>query len=104
MNTIEFNVISEKGQGLTVTIQDDVVIPGFGKTLKFSISADQKTSISMKIFDMNEEQIGNKSNCVPTADFKCEILWTIPKNTIPGTYSVKVTDSITTTETIFEIK
>ena len=104
VDLIEFNVSSEKGQGLTVTIEDDVVIPGFGKTLKFSITADQKTAISMEVLNMNGKRIGDISNCVPTADFKCEILWTIPKNTIPGTHVVKVTDSIITTETIFEIK
>ena len=104
LEIIEFNVISEKGQGLTVTIEDDVVIPGFGKTLKFSITADQKSSISMKVSNTNGEQLGDTSNCVPTAEFKCEILWTIPKDTIPGTYTVRVTDSITSTETTFEIK
>ena len=102
--SVEFKVISEKGQGLTITVEDDIVIPGFGKTLKFSITTEQKTSISMKIFDMNKEQVGTSSNCVPTADFKCEILWTIPKDAIPGTYTVSVTDSITTKETTFEIK
>ena len=102
--SVEFNVISEKGQGLIITIEDNAVIPGFGKTLKFSITTEQKTSISMKIFDMNKEQVGTSSNCVPTADFKCEILWTIPKDAIPGTYTVSVTDSITTKEATFEIK
>jgi len=102
--SIEFNVVSEKGQGLAITIEDNVAIPGFGKTLKFSITTEQKTSISMKIFDMNKEQIGTNSNCVPTADFKCEILWTIPKDAIPGTYTASVTDSITTKEATFEIK
>ena len=104
LEAIEFNVISEKGSGLTITIDDDVVIPGFGKTLKFSITADQKSSISMKVSNTNGEQLGDTSNCVPTAEFKCEILWTIPKDTIPGTYTVRVTDSITSTETTFEIK
>jgi len=104
LEVIEFDVISEKGQGLTVTVEDDVVIPGFGKTLKFSITADQKSSISMEVSNINGERIGDKSNCVPTAEFKCEILWTIPKNTIPGTYKVVVTDSIISTETTFEIK
>ena len=102
--SVEFNVISEKGQGLTITVEDNIVIPGFGKTLKFSITTEQKTSISMKIFDMNKEQVGTSSNCVPTADFKCEILWTIPKDAIPGTYTASVTDSITTKEATFEIK
>ena len=104
LEIIEFNVISEKGQGLTITIDDNVIIPGFGKTLKFLITADQKTSISMKVFDTNKKQIGADSNCVPTAEFKCEILWTIPKDVIPGTYTVRVTDSIATKEATFEIK
>ena len=52
----------------------------------------------MNIVDGNGNLIGDSSTCTPTADFKCEILWTIPKDTIPGTYTIRVNDSIITEE------
>ena len=58
----------------------------------------------MNVFNPNGDQIGDSSSCTPTADFKCEILWTIPKETIPGIYTIKVNDSIVIEEVEFEIK
>jgi len=56
------------------------------------------------ILDQNGNTIGDTTSCTPTADFKCEVIWTIPKDTIAGTYTVKVDNSITQEEMQFEIK
>jgi len=100
----EFNVISESRKNLTITVTDDIEIPGFGKNIKIAIVASQKTGIIINIFDEKGVQLGDTSSCTPTAEFKCEILWTIPKDTPPGTYTVKVNDSISIAQTTFEIK
>ena len=101
---MEFNVISTTDKGIQISITDDINIPGFGKNIKISITATQKTSITVQVMDLNGNKIGDNSACTPTADLKCEILWTIPKDTIPGTYVVIVNDSIITEEETFEIK
>ena len=36
-------------------------------------------------------------------EFKCETFWLIPKDTIPGTYTIKAYDAISSSETTFEI-
>jgi hypothetical protein len=101
---VEFNVISTTDKGILISVTDDIDIPGFGKNIKISITTTQKTSITMNVMDLNGKIIGDSSTCTPTTDFKCEILWTIPKDTIPGTYIVRVNDSIIIEETTFEIK
>ena len=104
LDPVEFNVISDQNKAMTVIVTDDIDIPGFGKNIKIAISTNQKTTITVNIFDENGTKIGDTSTCTPTADFKCEILWTIPKDTLPGTYTIRVNDSILTEETVFEIK
>ena len=104
LKPVEFNVISTTDKGIQISVADDINIPGFGKNIKISITATQKTSITMQVMDLNGNMIGDNSACTPTTDFKCEILWTIPKDTIPGTYVIRVNDSIITEEATFEIK
>ena len=104
LDTIQIEVISKDNNKIGITVTEDIDIPGFGKHIKISIAANQKTSITMNVFNGNGNQIGDSSSCTPTGDFKCEILWTIPKDTIPGTYVVIVNDSIITVEETFEIK
>ena len=40
--------------------------------------------------------------CNTTKEFKCETFWSIPKDTIPGTYTIKAYDAISSSETTFE--
>ena len=41
--------------------------------------------------------------CTTTKEFVCETFWSVPKNTIPGTYTIKAYDAISSSETTFEI-
>ena len=104
LDRIQIEVVSTDNKKIGIEVTEDIDIPGFGKHIKISIAANQKTSITVNVFNPNGDQIGDSSSCTPTADFKCEILWTIPKETIPGIYTIKVNDSIVIEEVEFEIK
>jgi len=104
LDTVEFNVISTTNNKTIITVEDNIDIPGFGKNIKIGISLQQKTTVMIYILDQNGNTIGDTTSCTPTADFKCEVIWTIPKDTIAGTYTVKVDNSITQEEMQFEIK
>jgi hypothetical protein len=104
LDIIQLDVISIDTKKIGIIITEDINIPGFGQTMKISIAGNQKTSMTMIVTDSRGNEIGDSSTCTPTADFKCEIIWTIPKNTIPGTYTVTINDSIITEEATFEIK
>ena len=104
LDIVELDVISTDTKRIGITITEDINIPGFGQTMKISIAGNQKTSMTIDVTDRNGNQVGDSTTCTPTADFKCEVLWTIPKDTVPGTYKVTVNDSIITEEITFEIK
>ena len=57
----------------------------------------------MEVFDSNNNHVSQTLTCTPTAEFKCQILWTIPKELNPGTYKIKISDSINTIEKAIDI-
>jgi len=104
LDITEFEVISTEEDGIIVDVGEITEIPGFGKTMKFGITTSQKTSVTLAVIDINSNQIGENLSCTPTANFKCEILWTIPDNIVPGTYIVRITDSLITTDNEIKIE
>ena len=104
LKIIEFNVLSTITEGLIIKITEDLEIPGIGKYIKIGITTTQKLGITIEIINQNGQIIDNTLTCTTTADFKCEILWSIPEDSLPGTYTVKVNDSIRTGQTTFEVK
>ena len=104
LDKVEFEVIATNKDAILIELGEKIEIPGYGEAIKIGIVASQKTSITMQVYTLNNIQVGEPLSCVPTAEFKCEILWTIPKDIVPGTHIVRISDSIVTEETIFEIK
>jgi len=99
LDKLEFNVFSATEKGMDVKSSEQVIV---GDLLKIWISASHKTSIIIEITDEDGEQV-QKLNCNTTKEFKCETFWSIPKGSIPGTYNIKAYDSISSSETKFEI-
>jgi hypothetical protein len=85
---------------MTVKTAEEVKL---GELLKISIIASHKTSIIIKITDMDGQNISDLG-CSTTKDFVCETFWSVPKDAIPGTYTIKVNDAISSNETTFEVK
>ena len=86
-------------EGMTVKTTEEVNV---GELLKISIIASHKTSIIIKITDMDGQDIA-ALGCNTTKEFVCATFWSVPKDAIPGTYVIKVNDSISSDETTFEI-
>jgi hypothetical protein len=99
LHKIEFSVFPIIVKGMTVKATEEVKV---GNLLEIDILTSHKTSIIIKISDMNEN-IVQKMTCNTTKEFKCETFWSVPKDTIPGTYTIKAYDSINSDETTFEI-
>jgi hypothetical protein len=98
-NILEFNVLSSTEEGMSIKVNEEVMQ---GDLLKISIAASKKTSIIIEVTNMDGDQIQNLM-CNTTKEFKCETFWSIPKDAIPGTYTVKAYDSITSSETTFKV-
>ena len=100
LDTVELNVFSTILEGMTVKTAEEIKQ---GELLKISIIASHKTSVIIEITDMDGGVISDLG-CTTTKEFVCETFWSVPKNTIPGTYTIKVNDAISSNETTFEIK
>ena len=100
--TAEFEVFSNLVDDMKITIEKNIKIPGFGQTFKIDIQASHKTSIIIEILDQKLELMDTLS-CNTTTEFKCEVLWTIPKDALPGTYTVKAYDRISSDQKTFEV-
>ena len=99
LDKVEFNVFSTILEGMAVKTAEEVEVEGL---LKISVIASHKTSIIIKIIDMDGQDIADLG-CTTTKEFVCATFWSVPKNTIPGTYVIKVNDSISSDETTFEV-
>ena len=98
LDKVEFQVLSYL-EGMELKIDEEIVV---GDLFKMQITTSKKTSIVIEIFDIEKNQV-QKLTCITTKEFKCESFWSIPKDTIPGTYTIKAYDTINSTEATFEI-
>ncbi|MDC1057812.1 biofilm-associated protein, partial [Nitrosopumilus sp.] len=96
---IEFSVFSSTVEGMSIKVNEKVEQ---GSLLEMKITTSKKTSVIIEITDMDGEQV-QKLTCITTKEFKCESFWSIPKDTIPGTYTVKALDTTASVETTFEV-
>ena len=95
---IEFNVFSKLTEGMKVSVTEEVTM---GDIIKIEIVATHKTSIVIEIFDPSANSIDNTLSCNTTKAFICETFWTVPEETLPGTYTVKVNDAISSDQATF---
>jgi hypothetical protein len=100
LDVIEFNVFSKLVEGMTVTVTDKVEV---GEIIKIEIIASHKTSINMEIFGPSGNIIDDTLSCNTTKEFVCESFWSVPEDSVPGTYKITVNDAISSDETSFEV-
>jgi len=100
LDVVEFNVFSKLTEGMTVSVDKVIKI---GEILKIEIIASHKTSITMEIFDPSGNQVDNTLSCNTTKEFVCESFWSVSEELLPGTYTIKVNDAISSDQTTFEI-
>jgi len=96
---VEFNVFSSTSEGMSIKVSEKVQQ---GSLLEMKITTSKKTSIIIEITEMDGALV-EKMNCITTKEFKCESFWSVPKDTIPGTYTVKAFDTTASAETTFEV-
>jgi hypothetical protein len=100
LHKVGFNVFSTISEGMELKVVEEAEI---GDLLKMQITASKKTSITIEIIDMEGSQI-QEITCITTKEFRCESFWSIPKDIVPGTYTIKARDMISSTETTVDIK
>jgi hypothetical protein len=101
-NEVKIEVITSIEEGLVVTVNQGIEIPGFGKSIDIKVVNAVQT-VQIEITSSN-------GNVIETLSFpsnsKGEVKqpWFIPPGTASGTYTVKVKDAKNTAQTTFDIK
>jgi len=103
-SNVDIEVISALADGISVNIEHDQVIPGFGTIIKIKVEgAIAKSSVTLEISDEHGAIIDDSLKCNTTHQSTCEVPWTITKSLVPGTYTVKATDASDSAETTFVV-
>ena len=98
----EINVLTVAKDGMTVEVGEGQEIPGYGKTINIHVfGASQTTEIEIVSED---GEIIEELSFPASGDGEINQPWIIPKDTEPGTYTIKVSDAINSAETTFEIQ
>jgi len=96
---MEFNVYSTENEGITVDIPQEVKAE---ELLQIKIITTFKTSIIVEITNDSGESV-EKISCNTTKEFMCEVLWTVPKSTLPGTYTATIDDAKNSRQVTFNV-
>ncbi|MDH3313127.1 MAG: biofilm-associated protein [Nitrosopumilus sp.] len=101
-DTVDLEVNSLVIEGIVVSVTEGQDIPGFGKIMNISVIGAQQT-VELEIIDGNNKVVETLSFPASKSG-EIKQPWIIPKDTEPGTYTIKVADAFNSAETTFEIK
>jgi 5-hydroxyisourate hydrolase-like protein (transthyretin family) len=100
-DTIEIKVLATINEGMMMSITDGVEIPGLGKTIQIKIIGAAQT---VKIEIITEDGKILETLSVTASDQgEVDQPWIVPKNTTPGTYTVKAQDAFNVIEGTFNV-
>ena len=99
---IEIEVLGTIAEGMIVVVTEGADIPGFGKTIDIHVVGAQQT-VQIEIFAEDGEIIEELS-FPASGDGEINQPWIVPKDTAPGTYTIKVSDAFKEAESTFEIQ
>ena len=96
------NVIKQKDSGMTVEVGEGQEIPGYGKTINIHVfGASQTVEIEIVAED---GKIIEELSFPASGNGEINQPWIVPKDTEPGTYTIKVSDALHNAEITFEIQ
>jgi len=101
-STIEIEVLATIDEGIVVSVTDGIKIPGLGETIQIRVIGAQQT-VEIEIIAEDGKIIETLSFVASSAG-EINQPWIIPKDTEPGTYTVKVKDAFHTAETTYMLE
>ena len=101
-DNVEFEITAVQAEGLAITVEDGIIIPGIGKTITIKVVGAQHT-VEIEIVSDNGEII-EELNFPSSRDGRIIQPWVIPPGTEPGTYTFKAADPFDDAETTYFLK
>jgi len=100
-DTKEIEVLATIEEGMIVSITDGIEIPGVGKIIQIKVLGAQQT-VEIEII-AEDGKIIETLSFVASDHGEINQPWIIPKDTEPGTYTIKVKDAFHSAENTFEL-
>ena len=100
-SNIELNVLATEQDGMVILIEEGESYGGVGETMNIQVFGGAQT-VSIEIIAEDGEIIA-ELEFPASNDGEINQPWIIPKDTEPGTYTIKAKDAFNTAETTFEI-
>ena len=97
----EINVLAVEQEGMIVTIEEGESYGGVGKTMNIQVFGGAQT-VSIEIIAEDGEIIA-ELEFPASAEGEIKQPWIIPKDTEPGTYTIRAEDAFNSAEFTFEI-
>ena len=101
-DSVEIEVHAINQDGMIVQVEEGQEVPGFGKTINIHVIGAKQT-VTIEIIADDGEVIEELSFPAST-EGEINQPWIIPKDTEPGTHTIRVTDAFNVAETEFEIQ
>ena len=101
-NTIEIEVLSTLQEGMQVSVKEGEKIAGVGKTITIRVLGAQQT-VQIEIIAEDGEILFD-SSFPASSQGEINQPWLIPKDTEPGTLTIKVSDARNSAEATFELE
>ncbi|WP_238523168.1 biofilm-associated protein [Nitrosopumilus maritimus] len=100
-HTIEIDVIATVTEGVQISVEEGINVPGVGDSMQIKIVGVSQT-VQIEIIAADGTVI-DSLEFVASSGGEINQPWIIPKDTAPGTYTIKVEDAFTSAEDTFEI-
>ena len=101
-DNVEIQVMTSIIEGMTVSVEQGQNIPGLGDTIIIKVFGAEQ-NVKIEIVSASGEVIGELDGVVTSAGI-IDQLWPIPKETEPGTYTIKVSNPSDSAETTYELE
>ena len=101
-HTIEIEVLDRLEEGMMVSVEEGVDVPGIGKIVLIKVFGAKQT-VAFEIIASDGEII-EKLSFIASDQGDINLPWIIPKDTEPGTYTISATDAFNSVNGTFRIE
>ncbi len=101
-DNVEIEVLATLSEGMQITVEEGANIPGSGQIITIKVIGAKQT-VGIEITSADNEIIETLS-FPASAQGEINLPWIIPKNTEPGTYTVRASDAFDSAETTYELQ
>jgi len=102
LNTVEIEVLGTLIEGMQISVKEGETVPTVGESIIIKIFGAQQNVLIEIIADNGE--IIYTLNARASGQGEINLPWIIPKETEPGTYTIKTTDAFGSSSTTFELE